>query len=287
MNNVDIQVKKAILSDIDSMKKLWKECFFDEDNYINFFYDNGFFKSNTYIIKDKEEIISMASIFDVNYVYYEKNYRGYYVYAVATSNKHRNKGLMKKLMSHIENLSLQNKIDFLILVPQNEELFLMYEKLGYKNFSKIYKLKVDKLSFDNFYNFKEVSIKEYFEFREKFLKQCKNYITFIGSSYEYLKQESSLTYNKTAYINYDNKNIYFMYSFEDNKIYIKEVLSECVDKVFLSNICSLFKNKEVNLKSNYLSLPLSINCFTNYTMLKSFNEKIEFNNDVYVNLMLD
>ena len=60
-----------------------------------------------------------------------KEYKAVYVYGVATVPEFRGKGYMKEIFQMMEDF-FGNDIDFYYLVPANETLFPMYEKLGYK-----------------------------------------------------------------------------------------------------------------------------------------------------------
>ena len=60
-----------------------------------------------------------------------KNYQAVYVYGVATVPEARGKGYMKEIFQKMEDF-FGNDIDFYYLVPANETLFCMYEKLGYE-----------------------------------------------------------------------------------------------------------------------------------------------------------
>lgn len=60
-----------------------------------------------------------------------KTYKAVYVYGVATLPEARGKGYMKEIFAKME-AHFGNEIDFYYLVPASENLFSMYEKLGYE-----------------------------------------------------------------------------------------------------------------------------------------------------------
>ncbi len=60
-----------------------------------------------------------------------KEYRAVYVYGVATVPEARGKGYMKEIFRKME-LHFGSQADFYYLVPASENLFSMYEKLGYQ-----------------------------------------------------------------------------------------------------------------------------------------------------------
>ncbi|MBR5239681.1 MAG: GNAT family N-acetyltransferase [Clostridia bacterium] len=60
-----------------------------------------------------------------------KEYSSVYVYGVATVPEARGKGYMKEIFRKMES-HFGSQVDFYYLVPANETLFSMYEKLGYQ-----------------------------------------------------------------------------------------------------------------------------------------------------------
>ena len=63
----------------------------------------------------------------------KKEYSAYYIYAVCTHPDFRGKGLMKTLFEELFKVAKSRNIDYLFLVPEEEYLFNIYEKLGFKN----------------------------------------------------------------------------------------------------------------------------------------------------------
>ena len=62
---------------------------------------------------------------------FQKEHKAVYVYGVATLPEARGKGYMKEVFKKMEDF-FEKEIDFYYLVPANETLFSMYEKLGYQ-----------------------------------------------------------------------------------------------------------------------------------------------------------
>ena len=60
-----------------------------------------------------------------------KEYKAVYVYGVATLPEARGKGYMREIFTKMEDF-FGKEIDFYYLVPASENLFSMYEKLGYE-----------------------------------------------------------------------------------------------------------------------------------------------------------
>lgn len=166
------------MSVIDTVKyrgqiiNLWQNVFGDDKKYIEFFLDNcknliclGMFSS--------DQLCSMLFLLDVSY----SSYNGKYIFAVATEENHRNKGLAGSL---IEEAKLYMQ-DFLCLVPADNKLFSYYEKHGFNT-----KLFSSKSTYPNFKNTRKSSYDEYFSVREKML----SFPHIVFSDSEFLYEEN-------------------------------------------------------------------------------------------------
>lgn len=115
---------------IPALKSLWKEAFGDTDAFIDSFFSTAFAPERCYCITDGSEILAAAYWFDVEFC----GSRSAYIYAVATKQTHRGKGLCKQLMG-----SIHGHLDALgyagtMLVPGDDGLRNMYGAMGYVSF---------------------------------------------------------------------------------------------------------------------------------------------------------
>lgn len=115
------------VTDRKQIISLWHDVFGDEEEYINFFLDNCKNKSCLGYFEN-EKLASMAFLIDCHYC----GCNGKYIYAVATDEKYRNKGYASKIIEEAK----RHMIDFLWLIPANEELFEYYSNRGFK--TKLY-----------------------------------------------------------------------------------------------------------------------------------------------------
>ena len=89
-----------------------------------------------------------------------RDYKAYYLYAVATKKAYRGQGLCRNLMAYAE---AQLPADCCILVPATESLFGFYEALGYRTaFTR------NKTSFRGG---EEISMEDYLTLREELLRR--------------------------------------------------------------------------------------------------------------------
>ena len=110
---------------IPQLRNLWKEAFGDTDNFLDKFYGIAFSPKRSLCATVGCEVAAMAYWFDCG------EYA--YVYAVATAEKHRGKGICHTLMSKLHNILIQEGYSGCILVPGEESLRQFYRGMGYEN----------------------------------------------------------------------------------------------------------------------------------------------------------
>lgn len=133
---------------LPDLKAIWKECFGDEEAYIDFFFSNQMKVNHTF----ENQLIYMESnhTFENQLVYMESNHpvsmltmipgmlvlsegsrKIYYIYGVATTREHRGKGYAASLLEYAYFLA-QKENAALVLVPASESLYAYYRKLGFE-----------------------------------------------------------------------------------------------------------------------------------------------------------
>lgn len=119
-----MNIKHPAPGDIPTLRRLWKEAFGDPDRFLDGFFRTGFSADRC---RCTEDVSAALYWFDCTWM--EKKLA--YIYAVATKASHRGRGLCRALMEdthrHLQALGYAGTI----LVPGDEGLFRLYEKLGY------------------------------------------------------------------------------------------------------------------------------------------------------------
>lgn len=124
---MQIEIKLADATMVESLKELWQKAFGDERAYIDFYFEHRFQEVDTYVCLVENQIVSMATFMPVTYIGKEA-VEAKYVYAVATVQKYRNRGYASTLLKQVaEKLQMP-----LILQPGNPSLISYYEKIGFK-----------------------------------------------------------------------------------------------------------------------------------------------------------
>ena len=121
-----------------SLKKLWADVFGDSDDYIRLLFDCGYTPCECFAEVSDSEVISALYLLKGYIDNGNESYEGRYLYAAATAENHRGKGLMAKLIKEAQNYVASNNISFISLVPANEGLYGYYSRFGFEAVMKNY-----------------------------------------------------------------------------------------------------------------------------------------------------
>ena len=120
-------------SDYEKLKALWQTAFDDSDESLEFFFKNTASPERVLAVFKDSKPISALYMLESDILINNKIYPAYYIYAVCTHPDYRGKGLMKILFKELFKVAKSRNIYYLFLVPEEEYLFRIYEKLGFKN----------------------------------------------------------------------------------------------------------------------------------------------------------
>ena len=141
-------------NETSQVKDIWKYCFNDSDEYVDFYFKHKFDPQNTIVLENEGNIISSLHLNQHKIYLNFKEYKSSYVVGVSTLPEARGLGkmneLMKESLRHMYNLDQSVSI----LMPID---FRLYTKYGYEN---CYDMLVQKL---NIYNLRKYKINGIFE----------------------------------------------------------------------------------------------------------------------------
>lgn len=126
------EIRHPRVSEYESLKALWQTAFDDTKESLDFFFRNTVSSERVLAAFDGGEPVSVLYMLESEIAAKGKAYSAYYIYAVCTHPRYRGKGLMKSLFSELFKVAAGRGIDYLFLVPEEEYLFGVYEKLGFK-----------------------------------------------------------------------------------------------------------------------------------------------------------
>lgn len=123
--------------DFEFLKRAWKVCFDDPDEFIDWNFNNNFSFENTIVAEFDQELASCMQLMPHKVRLRENDYNINYVSGVATLPEYRKRGLVKEMYSLAFAEMKKRKQAFSLLVPFN---YGFYEKFGYKQcYEKIFR----------------------------------------------------------------------------------------------------------------------------------------------------
>lgn len=272
-------ITKGKSSYIPYLKKIWKECFKDNDSYIDFFFNNRY-SDDSVVVKIVDGIpVAMLFVFYANLILNGVCKKVGYVYAVSTLEKYRGRGISTELMEYAnKNFDL----DGTFLVPASESLFKFYEDRGY---NKAFYLK--EVSFDVFDSDKNIHISygvepsEYKLLRDNMFS-CDGYVYWGEEALEYALKENEFVGGKNYSIFY-NGNKYAVIGYIDkDRFFARESVIADGD---LKDVLNLIAKKE-GCKSVYTRIDVKRNVEGNDIPFGSI-KGIDGVSNGYFNIALD
>lgn len=115
----------------EQIKRLWKTCFNDSDEFIRFFFEQIYRKENAVCIEEGGKVVSVMQILPYEMTWCNTIIPVSYVYAACTDPEMRNRGLMGRLIEKAHAQMLKRGDCMSILIPANRSLFEYYRKQGY------------------------------------------------------------------------------------------------------------------------------------------------------------
>ena len=127
------EIRFSIESDYENLKELWQTSFDDSKESLDCFFKKTVLPERVLVVFQNGKPVSALYMLESEIVISEKTHSAYYIYAVCTHPDFRGKGLMQSLFEELFKVAKSRNIDYLFLVPEEDYLFKLYEKLGFKN----------------------------------------------------------------------------------------------------------------------------------------------------------
>jgi ribosomal protein S18 acetylase RimI-like enzyme len=256
------------------------EIFSEDPKFVDMMFKYKFTNENIFTLRENDIIVSMAYVMYFDCKIGEIRGKCAYIYGVATDEKYRGRGFMSKIFDEIEISVKKNCKDtvlFLYLVPASENLFLMYEKLGFQTGFYLEKQVIDLIDC----NSANLTSGNFHADYLKYIEKIPNVI--IRSSLD-----NRLILRECKYKKVNESG--FLYYINNAQLIIREtfIYNEKDFDIFLGNMKSMKKNK--NLKKAEVFLPSQNKKGKPYAMVKIMSDKIsyaDFQNYGYTNLNFD
>lgn len=115
-------------SQIPQLRSLWQEAFGDTEDFLDIFFHRAYSADRCRCVTQDDRVVAALYWFDCQW----EDKRLAYLYAVATAKNCRGMGFCRTLMESTHQHLAAQGYDGAILVPGSQELFILYQKLGYQ-----------------------------------------------------------------------------------------------------------------------------------------------------------
>ncbi|MEH1739842.1 GNAT family N-acetyltransferase [Fusobacterium varium] len=188
---------------------IWKECFTDSENEVDFYFNELYRKENFLLMEDGEREIR-ASLHENPYeiIVNDEVIPSFYIVAVAVSPQYRGRGYMGELIRYSLKNARKKGLDFIFLSPINSEIYKRYG-FGYMSSLEKYSMSIKDIPFDRIdkaYEIKKVSDEKnmYKDLVEIYEKKMKN-------NFAYLKRGENYYRRALKEMENENGDIYIFY----------------------------------------------------------------------------
>ncbi len=113
---------------LPALRQLWKDTFADTDAFLDGFFAVGFHPNRCLCATDGKSLLGAVYWFDCTCC--EEPLA--YIYALAVERTYHGRGIGSSLMEAVHTLLSERGYRGILLVPQEEGLIRMYERMGYR-----------------------------------------------------------------------------------------------------------------------------------------------------------
>lgn len=170
--------------EVQQLLQLWKAVFGEYDGFWELFRDVAFLTDHSRCITENGQVTAGLYWFDCCCA----GDKIAYIYAVVTDPRHRGKGLCRKLMEDVHRILKEQGYASAMLVPADEGLRNMYQKMGYDDCTSVEKRACE--AGEHPVEIRTVGIEEYASLRRKFLP--KNGVLQEGIQLPFLATQTQL-----------------------------------------------------------------------------------------------
>ncbi len=239
-----MELRLSKINDLPEIKKIFQVSFNETDESTNFFFDNKFNLDNCIVCIVDEKVVSSLNIFDCKIQGNTENKKCVYIYGAATHPAYRNNGYMSKLIDFSNNFAFMRGYQYSILLPENENLYKYYSRLGYFKFFKIKNVEFNNFELKEYINQKfttdmKMSYNNMYNLR---LNAFKNNIGSIIWNKEHIRYACEMTKNYKGNVIFDRQGYAICYPL-GGTLLVTELISNQNDiKNLISNIYNRYPN---------------------------------------------
>lgn len=113
------------------VKKLWKLCFNDSDEFIDMYFRLRYNSEVNIAIESGDEVIAALQMLPYPMTFFGSEVSTSYISGACTHPDYRDRGVMRELLSQAFGAMYRNDIAFSTLIPAEPWLFDYYARMGY------------------------------------------------------------------------------------------------------------------------------------------------------------
>ncbi len=121
---------------VEQMKQIWRECFDAEDAYLELYFSLRYRPEETLVYCEDGQVLGMLTILPcacrAPWKGRMRQYRGAYLFAVATLPQAQGRGISTKLLSFADQYLQSSGVEVSMLAPAEPSLYRFYEQRGYE-----------------------------------------------------------------------------------------------------------------------------------------------------------
>ncbi len=230
----------------EKVKRLWKLCFDDTEEYIDLYFDARYSNDVNIAIQSGEEVIAALQMIPYPMTYEGKEINTAYISGACTHPDYRSRGVMHELLSQSFIRMLQNDIAVSTLIPAEPWLFDYYARHGFAPVFRYRKfcytasetpLPKEGPVLKSTHEYK----KEIYEYLNRKLKERPNYIQHTEKDFRFVLSDLRLSRGKIYTLNAAGRIVALAiaYPTDNGSLYIGEIVSDSpeTNSMLLQRLC--------------------------------------------------
>ena len=236
-------IRLAVRQDIPTLCEIWKSCFSDSEEYINYFYNENFKRIKVLVYDVDSTPVSAVNLLDSEFINNNECHKVKYLYAGGTLPEYRKSGYFSLLLKYAFEMAKQYGYG-LFLKPSTEALVSYFAAQGFKTDSSfhlvtVYPDEIQPISLS------DISYKVYNSMRNDAYSNIP-YARWNDEHVCWCVKENEYFSGRTLKITLNKKDYLLMCYPEDNTLVITETnLSVSQIKQISGALCDLFATEMI------------------------------------------
>lgn len=209
---------------IRELKLIWKDCFHDEDEYLDFFFSRRFCADNTVVAICDDRIVGAAYLLPAEIITDIAMRPAVFGYALGIKKEYRGRGILNKMHDFIFQYCDENKTVF-IVHPANKKLADYYTGTGLTSvghMKEVCYLFNEKVKKENLV-LEDISAAEYTSLRNSFFSKS-GYVKWDMAAIDYAIRENRLGQGFCKKLHLQSKEYAVFGKVDKNKLLLTEVI---------------------------------------------------------------